>query len=183
MLNAFSNLEKCADAMFLEVEVTEMLQDNLFKSNPAMFTVEDKLLSLAATKAVDGIFYCVVLKIRHEQQEYYFARYFESGAFIGFFESVGHLKLKEKLEVEVLLPFCVYTVKDIVIEEGRSDDLFTNVKSTGRFLKLFLETFFEEVLAPLFMNYLRKCLLYKNIYWFSSQLWIFFMRCLLNLIF
>ena len=80
--------------MSLEVDITEALQANLYKSNPALFVAEDALLSLASTDTVDGIFYAVVLKVALEESEVFVARYFEYGAFHEFFKSMAHSKLK-----------------------------------------------------------------------------------------
>lgn len=121
--------------MLVEVHHASILQKVLLKRRE-MFNVEDSLLSLASSGTTDGIFYCTILRIGIDDSVYV-ARYFESGAFLGFYAGEMHREVKEKLGVHQLLPYSVYTHADIAADFKRDEALYMNRKTPGSKLFLF----------------------------------------------
>ena len=95
------------------------MRKGYFKKQCYLISTEDSLLSLAATKTADGIFYCSVLKTPVDDRDLYIARYFEYAAFNGYFENVASNNLKQSLNIK---PCCRYTSKDID-KEGKGSFL------------------------------------------------------------
>ena len=133
---ALHNIYECAEAMALDVAMHTALEENLFSNFPAIFNVEDSDLSLASTNTVDGIFYCLIIKVYLCDGIHHIARYFEYGAFTGFYQSTAHEKIKMQIEFIKLLSCYVYTEQDISLEKTRESQLFVKRKSKGRFLFL-----------------------------------------------
>jgi len=125
---AIINLNKCADGMRLDVEVASLMQEHYFgKSKPLLTNAEDALLSLAVSETTDAIFFICLLRVEMENP-IYIARYFENGAFKGFYDTFVHKELKSKLAIEQILPYQVYTAEDIMAEMERNKDLFKKKK-------------------------------------------------------
>ena len=133
---ALHNIYECAEAMSLDVAMNIALEENLFSNFSAIFNVEDSYLSLASTNTVDGIFYCLIIKLDLCDGIHYIARYFEHGAFTGFFKSIAHEKIKMQIECIELLPYSFYTEQDISLEKTRELQLFVQRKSKVRVLKV-----------------------------------------------
>ena len=87
---ALQNIYECAEAMSLDVAMNTTMEENLFSNFPAIFHVEDSYLPSASTNTVDGIFYCLIIKVDLCDRIHYIARYFEYGAFTGFYQSTAH---------------------------------------------------------------------------------------------
>ena len=107
---AMHNLRKGSESILLETSVSSSMRKGYFKKQCYLISTEDSLLSLAATKTADGIFYCSVLKTPVDDRDLYIARYFEYAAFNGYFENVASNNLKQSLNI---IPCCRYTSKDI----------------------------------------------------------------------
>lgn len=119
--------------MLLDVSLSDLLIE-FHRDNAAVFDIEESLLSLGSSGMVDGLFYSCVMKVeRKDKPAVYIARYFEYGAFNGYFVNNAHRYLKEFLEVDELLPYCAYTPKDIDINKDRDETLFSKRKKTGKF--------------------------------------------------
>ena len=131
---ALQNIYECAEAMSLDVAMNTTMEENLFSNFPAIFHVEDSYLSLASTNTVDGIFYCLIIKVDLCDGIHYIARYFEYGAFTGFYQSTAHEKIKMQIECNELLPYSAYTEQDISLEKTRQSQLFVERESKGRYL-------------------------------------------------
>ena len=132
---ALHNIYECAEAMSLDVAMSTALEENLFSNFPAIFNVEHSYLSLASTNTVDGIFYCLIIKVDLCDGIHYIARYFEYDVFTGFFQSTTHEKIRMQIECIELLPYSVYTEQDISLEKTRQSQLFVERKSKVRILK------------------------------------------------
>ena len=79
------------------------MEECLKPANPIM-VMEDSMLQLASTKTTDGIYYmCILQKGCHTV-----ARFFESGAFQGYFKARAQSKIQDAL------PWQVYNELDIV---------------------------------------------------------------------
>ena len=87
---------------------------------------EDILLSLAATDRVDGIFHCCIIAVHIDDSVRYLARYFEFGAFDGYFCHIATSKLKQFLGCDDILPYLVYTSQDITLEKERNLKKYTS---------------------------------------------------------
>ena len=122
--------------MSLDLAMNTALEENLFSNFPAIFNVEDSYLSSALTNTVDGIFYCLIIKVDLCDGIHYIARYFEYGALTGFYQSTEHEKIKMQIECIELLPYSVYTEQDISLEKTRESQLFVERKSKIRVLFL-----------------------------------------------
>ena len=94
---ALYNIYECAEAMSQDVAMNTALEENLFSNFPAIFNVEDSII--ASTNTVDGIFYCLIIKVDLCDGIHYIARHFEYGAFTGFYQSTAHEKSRCKLNV------------------------------------------------------------------------------------
>ena len=90
-----------------------LLKKNSLQKNPHVINLEDNLLDLASSNAVDGIFCCCLVKVSILDKSLNVARFFEYGAFAGFSRSKGHDTLKECLQQDQLLPYSVYIEKDV----------------------------------------------------------------------
>ena len=78
---------------------------------------------------------CIVFSIKTENNEVHtMARFFESGTLKGFFQNVGFNFLKETLNLEVILPYQVYTRRDIEKATQRSESLYSSRKN-GKWFK------------------------------------------------
>ena len=67
-----------------------------------------KTQPIASINTVDGIFYCLIIKVDLCDEIHYIARYFEYGAFTGFYQSTAHEKIKMQIECIELLPLCLH---------------------------------------------------------------------------
>ena len=90
-----------------------LIEKEFFTKNPHVINLEDNLLDLASSNAVDGIFCCCLVKVGILDKSLNVARFFEYGAFAGFSRSKGHDTLKECLQQDQLLPYSVYIEKDV----------------------------------------------------------------------
>ena len=102
---ALHNFYERAEAISLDVAMKE----NRFSNFPAIFHVDDSYLSLASTNTVDSVFYCFIIKVDLCDGIHYIARYFEYGAFTGFFQSTVHEQIKMEIECNELLSYSLYT--------------------------------------------------------------------------
>ena len=93
-----------------------------------------KTQPIASTNTVDGIFYCLIIKVDLCDGIHYIARYFEYGAFTGFYQSTAHEKIKMQIECIERLPYSIYTEQGISLEKTRESQLFVERKSKGRVL-------------------------------------------------
>ena len=89
-----------------------LIESEFFTKNLHVINLEDSLLDLSSSTAVDGIFYCCSMKVSLGDKSLHVARFFECGAFAGFFWSKGHDTLKEYLQLDQLLPYSIYAEKD-----------------------------------------------------------------------
>ena len=133
---ALHNVYECAEAMSLDVAMNAALEENLFSNFHANFNVEDSYLSLASTNTVDGIFYCLIIKVDLCDGIHYIVRYIEYGAFTGFYQYSAHEIIKMQIKCIEILPYSVYTEQDISLEKTRESQLFVERKSKGRVLFL-----------------------------------------------
>ena len=131
---ALHNFYERAEAISLDVAMNTALEENRFSNFPAIFHVDDSYLSLASTNTVDSVFYCFIIKVDLCDRIHYIARYFEYGAFTGFYQSTAHEKIKMQIECNELLPYSAYTEQDISLEKTRQSQLFVERKSKGRYL-------------------------------------------------
>ncbi|XP_047122420.1 uncharacterized protein LOC124805917 [Hydra vulgaris] len=93
--------------------------------------VEESLLSLGSDGNVDGVFYCLLIKVNALGKETYLARYFEFGCFIAYFDNIAHGKLKKDLMVDEILPYCVFTIKDVDMELALKKETFGHRTKSG----------------------------------------------------
>ena len=110
---ALNNIYECAEATSLDVAMNTTLEKNLFSNLPAIFNVKD------SANIVDGIFNCLIIKVDLYDGIHYIARYFEYGAFTGFYQSTAHEKIKMQIECIELLPYSVYTEQGISLEKNK----------------------------------------------------------------
>ena len=96
-----------------------------------IINLEDSLLNFTSSNAVDGIFYCCSMKITIRDKLMQVARFFEYGAFAGFFSSKGHNTLKEYLQLDQLLPYSVYVEEDVKANRERDEELYEKRKKPG----------------------------------------------------
>jgi len=127
---AVDNLIQCQGAIDVEMNVTSFLLETVWKKNSKLFAAEDSLLSLAASKIIPGIFFCCVLEIELGGCKYNVARYFEHGAFNGFYDFAKE-SIKSFVECEELLPYCSYTPKDVLYLEERNKKLSISKRKIG----------------------------------------------------
>jgi len=126
------NLEKCAMAMESDVKIAKSLESSYYKSNPCLFTVEEGFLSLAASETAHGIFFLCLLKIDVDNKTYHIARYFEDGAFKGYYHSEAEQRIKEEFEISELLPYLVFTHVDVEQEQLRNLEVFAKKRTTEK---------------------------------------------------
>ena len=96
--------------------------------------LEDILLDVTSSNAVDGIFYCCSMKINIGNKLLHVARFFEYGAFAVLFSSKGHDTLKEYLQLDQLRYHIQFMLKKMsrqiekelknYMRRGRNRDLF-----------------------------------------------------------
>ena len=79
------NIYECAEGMSLDVVMNTALEENLFLNFSGIFNVEESYLSLASTSAIDGIFYCLIIKVDLCDRINHIARYFEYDALPAFY--------------------------------------------------------------------------------------------------
>ncbi|XP_057302291.1 uncharacterized protein LOC130636556 isoform X1 [Hydractinia symbiolongicarpus] len=120
--NALNCLKKCQDGIALEIDFTQKMRNGYFKSFCSMLAAEDTLLSLATDDDVDGIFLCSIV---HADAEQTMARYFEFGAFSGFYLNVMGSMIKERYAWNVF-PYNIYTEKDVIVEKQRACGLYAS---------------------------------------------------------
>ncbi|XP_065683442.1 uncharacterized protein LOC136096188 [Hydra vulgaris] len=108
---AMENLNRCGSSIAVENAMVKTLI-----LIPPVLQVEESLLTLGSHGNVDGIFHCLLIKVDALGKEMYLARYFEFGSFTAYFENVAHAKLKKNLEIKEILPYRVFTMKDVEME-------------------------------------------------------------------
>jgi len=116
--------------MRLEIELSNMIQEIYLPKSNNLFDTEDTVLSLASSNTTNAIFFCCILSIG-KTNPVHVARYFEDGAFVGFYSSVVHSQLKQYLNLDQLLPYKVYTADDIKSNIERNESLNANRKKGG----------------------------------------------------
>ena len=122
---AISNLKKSYDAISRQVEIFKQLeQDNVIHPSCSLFGIEDSLLLLSNSEFVDGVFFCAVLEIKSQENHQLYCRFFENGAFSGYFYNCGLSKLKQNLGVDEIISASCYTTKDVDMEKERRSKLF-----------------------------------------------------------
>ena len=114
-----------------ELTITLVMQESFLKSSCPLIKTEDSLLSLASSDIYNDIFYCCVIKIATNSEVNYLCRYFESGAFKTFFTSTAKSILCDKYNINLLLPYAVYTEKDVAMERFRSELKFRDRRKEG----------------------------------------------------
>ena len=77
------------------------------------------------------MFYCCSMKVRIRDKSLHVARFFEYGAFAGFFWKKGHGTLNEYLQLDQLLPYSVYLEKDVEANKERDEELYEKRKKPG----------------------------------------------------
>ena len=117
--------------MQLYVQSDHLIESKFFSKNPHVINLEDSLLDLTLSTAVDGIFYCCSMKISIGDKLLHVARFFEYGAFAGLFSSKGHDTLKEYLQLDQLLPYSVYVEKDVKANRERAEEFYEKRKKPG----------------------------------------------------
>ena len=118
--------------MQLYVQLSDhLIESEFFSKNPHVINLENSLLNLTSSNAVDGLFYCCLMKISIGDKLLQVARLFEYGAFAGFLSSKGHDTLKEYLQLDQLLPYSVYVEKDVKANRGRDEELYEKRKKPG----------------------------------------------------
>ena len=117
--------------MQLDVQLSDhLIESEFFTKNLHVINL-DSLLDFASSNAVDGIFYCCSMKVSLGDKSLHVARFFECGAFAGFFWSKGHDALKEYLQLDQLLPYPVYAEKDVKANKERDEELYEKSKKPG----------------------------------------------------
>jgi len=91
---AIDNINKCSEAMRLEIELSNMIQEIYLPKSNNLFDTEDTVLSLASSNTTNAIFFCCILSIG-KTNPVHVAKYFEDGAFVGFYSSGVHSQLKQ----------------------------------------------------------------------------------------
>ena len=118
--------------MQLYVQLSDhLIESEFFSKNPHVINLENSLLNLTSSNAVDGLFYCCLMKISIGDKLLQVARFFEYGAFAGFLSSKGHDTLKEYLQLDQLLPYSVYVEKDVKANKERDEELYEKRKKPG----------------------------------------------------
>ena len=118
--------------MQLYVQLSDhLIESEFFSKNPHVINLENSLLNLTSSNAVDGLFYCCLMKISIGDKLLQVERFFEYGAFAGFLSSKGHDTLKEYLQLDQLLPYSVYVEKDVKANRGRDEELYEKRKKPG----------------------------------------------------
>ena len=118
--------------MQLDVQLSDhLIESEFFTKNPHVINLEDSLLDLASSNAVDGIFYCCSMKVSLGNKSLHVAKFFECGAFAGFFWSKRHDTLKEYLQLDQLLPYSVYVKKEVKANKERDEQLYEKRKKPG----------------------------------------------------
>ena len=153
---AMRNIVRCADAIALDVTINRILhvtinrilQESCMKSNASLIQIEDDLLAIAATDFSDAVFHCCLFKMKiYEGNEQYYGRYFESGAFEGFFNNVCRQNLKAEFNVEDIFAVNTFTKADVTaflkhkseLYKGRKTGYFyLNIHTCNLRLRLFL---------------------------------------------
>ena len=108
-----------------------LIESEFFSKNPHVINLENSLLNLTSSNAVDGLFYCCLMKISIGDKLLQVERFFEYGAFARFLSSKGHDTLKEYLQLDQLLPYSVYVEKDVKANRGRDEELYEKRKKPG----------------------------------------------------
>ncbi|XP_065662188.1 uncharacterized protein LOC136084880 isoform X2 [Hydra vulgaris] len=133
---AMENLNRCGSSIAIENAMAKTVI-----LIPPVLQVEESLLSLGSHGNVDGIFHCLLIKVDVLGKETYLARYFEFGSFTAFFENVAHAKLKQDLEIEEILPYCAFTIKDVEMEILLKNKTF-GYRTKSRLFKLLSKSWF-----------------------------------------
>ena len=121
------------DAVELDIAINNILQETCMNIKSPLIQVEDDLLSLSTTDSVDAIFYCCFMKMKlGEKVEVIYSRYFESGAFDGFYRNVCLPKMKEALSIAEVCAVSAYTSLDIEEIIKHKSGLFTERKKGCR---------------------------------------------------
>lgn len=117
-------LEKCIEAIEWEVQFTRKMQLGYFERQCNITMIEDTLLSLASYDCIDGIFLCCIVRPSHNENSA-MGRFFEFGAFSGFYHSVMQSKTNDLYDFSIY-PYQVYTGKDVEFERERHHGLYAN---------------------------------------------------------
>ena len=118
--------------MQLYVQLSDrLIESEFFSKNPHVINLEDSLVDLTTCNAADDIFFCCSMKISIRAKLLQVARFFEYGAFAGFFSSKEHDTLKEYLQLDQLLPYSVYVEKDAKANRERDEELYEKRKKPG----------------------------------------------------
>ncbi|XP_065653453.1 uncharacterized protein LOC136080565 isoform X2 [Hydra vulgaris] len=133
---AMENPNRCGSSIAIENAMTKTV---IFI--PPVLQVEESLLSLGSHGNVDGIFHCLLIKVDVLGKKTYLARYFEFGSFTAFFENVAHAKLKQDLEIEEILPYCAFTIKDVEMEILLKNETFV-YRTKSRLFELLSKSWF-----------------------------------------
>ena len=119
---ALTNIGKSSNNISLEVSLSDCFTEtDFFKTNPCVINVEDALFYLGSSNEVDGIFYCCVMRVDLAHTSVAIARFFECGAFNGYFSNKSHPSLKEQLQPDELLPYLTYIEKDVEANKQRDE--------------------------------------------------------------
>ena len=120
-----TNLTKCQEAIEQDQYFSKAMMDGYFSKSNGIFTTEDLLLELAATDVCNGIFYASIIKLNENE---YISRYFEHGSFCGFFETF-YLKASDEFNFAGMIPYCVYTDKDVKFEKERHGNQYLGLRN------------------------------------------------------
>ncbi|XP_065674194.1 uncharacterized protein LOC136091139 [Hydra vulgaris] len=139
-----SNLNKCSDGIKAIIETTEIMESEFLVGKSPLFKTEDNFLSLASSGSSDCLLYCVLFSLPSAEGAKYIARYFEFGSLSGCYYNLIHAKLKEKFEINSVLPYQVYTSQDVESHSKRQDNLYQKQKPHGRKTPIFSKNRFYD---------------------------------------
>jgi len=108
----FDNVFKCDDAARLQFVFDRSIIEDVNEPK-SLVNTEDCLLKLASSGVVDGVYYCFVLRFRHNESDYYFNRFCEYGAFEGFNNAVFDEQFCSKFNINELFSFSAFNKIDV----------------------------------------------------------------------
>ena len=128
-----------------------LIESEFFSKNLHVINLEDSLLDLTSSNAVNGIFYCCSMKISIWDKLLQVARLFEYGAFAGPFLSKGHDTLY--MQLDQLLPYSVYVEKYVKANRERDEELYEKRKKLGISFSIHLCCFLFSYFLDDFISY------------------------------
>lgn len=115
------------------------MQSSIFVPSNPLTSLEDSLLSLAASDTCSGLCFYLLFQKNKNTCCYFF----ESGTFCGFFSSNGAAKLEEIFCCSINVPISCFNKEDIDIEKKRNLNLFQEKKTKGINMYIFIGNCFS----------------------------------------